>query len=286
MVNFGAINNQRLYNGISLFNPTVGTSYGGGYGSIICADPTCGVVRYDNTVEYKSPVISGFQVFGQYAAKQSKAVNTNYSTTLGALNGPGMTEISAKYSNGPIVAAATRLETNATGLTTSPTAAVKKSVDTFTGAYEVGNGLRLGAIYQKLKNPALTPAIMTATSLTAAQAASDRSTRAVNAIYTMGANTFMLTYGRTKEDKATRSALAVAAATGVASVPAYTYGGKSSKFVGLQYKYALSKMTALEARWERLDDAAGTYAFPAQFNMDAAGARIRTRSTVGINVNF
>ena len=90
---------------------------------------------------------------------------------------------------------------------------------------------------------------------------------AVSDSYAMGANTFMFTYGTAKEDNARRT----------------TYGGKTSKFTGMQYKYALSKMTSVEARWERLDDAAGTYTFPAQFTTTD---RIRTRSTVGLNVNF
>ena len=262
-VNFGAINNSSLYNGIVLFNPTVGTSYGGGYGSIICADPSCGVVRYDNTLEYKSPVINGFQAFGQYATKQKNAINTNYTTTLGALNGPEMAEVSAKYSNGPLTAAYTHLGTDATGVATATTAAVKKSVDTFAAAYDLGNGLRLGALTQKLKAPTLV-AYGGAEDLTKN---TDRSTTAVNAIYTMGLNTFMLTVGQAKENNATRT----------------TFGGKTSKFTGVQYKYALSKMTSLEARWEKLDDAAGTYTFPAQFTTTD---RIRTRSTVGVNMNF
>jgi hypothetical protein len=254
-VNFGAINNASLYNGIVLLNPVVGTSYAGGYASTVCADPTCGVVRYDNTIEYKSPVMSGLQLFGQYAAKQNKAGNTNYTTTLGALNGPSMNEISAKYDNGPLSLAATRLETDASGVATIA-AQVKKSLNTLTAVYSLSNGVRLAVLNQKLDNPGATAA-----------ASSTRTTNQASVIYTDGASTFGLNYGQTKEDNAART----------------TFGGQTSKFTGVNYKYALSKMTALEAKYENLDDAAGTVAAPGQFTRIT---NTRVRSTLGLNMNF
>ena len=154
-VNFGTINNQTLYGGVVLLNPIWGTSYSGGYGSTIVADPTGSIVRYNNTMEYKSPAISGFQLFYQTSAKQNKAVNTNYTGTLGALNVPGMTEVSLKYSNGPIIVQYTDLATDATGVATATTAATKKGVKTLTGAYDLGNGLRLAALNQKVDNGTL-----------------------------------------------------------------------------------------------------------------------------------
>lgn len=183
-INFGTINNQSLYNGVVLLNPVSGTSYSAGYGSVNCADPTCSVVRYDNVMEYKSPVMSGFQAFVQTSNKQNKAVNTNYATTLGTLNMPSMRELSLKYSNGPITGAVTRLQTDATDVATASTAATKKTLTTFVGAYDLGNGLRLSALLQNNDSPATTTA-----------ASKDLTTKQIQALYTVGANTFGLNFG-------------------------------------------------------------------------------------------
>ena len=269
-VNFGSINNQSLYGGISLFNPTVGTSYGGGYGSIICASLTCAGntgVRANNTMEYKSPVIEGFQFFYENVQKQKNnntatgATNAaNFTTVLGALSQAGIQEISLKYSNGPLTAQATKWSTDDIGLATvSAASQVKKHLDTYTAAYDLGNGLRVAALSQKFFNNSNTAASV-----------SDRTTTAMNAIYTMGANTYMLTSGQAKENNTLRA----------------TYGGKTSKFTGAQYKFALSKMTSVEARWERLDDQAGTVLGSASVPQFTWADRIRVRSGVGINVNF
>jgi len=258
-VNFGTINNSSLYNGIVLLNPVVGTSYAGGYASIVCADPTCSQVRYDNTIEYKSPVMSGLQLFGQYSAKQNKAVNTNYTTTLGALNVPGMNEISAKYTNGPLTLAATSLQTDATNVATAGAAAVKRSLNTYAAAYDLGNGFRVAALNQKLDAPTTTAA-----------SSSNRTSNQASVIYTSGANTFGLNYGTAKENNAART----------------TFGGGTSKFTGVNYKYAMSKTVALEAKYENLDDAAGTVnpVVPNQFGTRITNTRVR--STLGLNMAF
>ena len=259
-INFGAINNQTLYGGSILFTPTVGTSYGGGFGSVICGSIACAGaygVRNDNTMEYKSPVMGGFQVFYQTSAKQNKAINTNYTTALGILNMPGMTELSAKYSNGPLTVQVVRFDQDATGVGTVAAASqVKSSLDTMTAAYALSNGLRLSVIRQSYQR-----------GNTAAASESDKTTTGLSANYVTGNNTFMLTSVSAKQNN-----------TALAS-----FGGKTSKFTGAQYSYALSKMTSVQARWERLDDAAGTQAFSTSLTTTD---RIRVRSGVGINVNF
>ena len=256
-VNFGAINNQSLYSGVVLLNPTLGTSYSGGYASIICADPNCTSVRYDNTIEYKSPVMSGFSATVQYAAKQDQAINTNYSVTMGALNGPSMVEVGVKYANGPLTLAAVHLETDATGVATAATAAVKKSLDTITGAYDLGNGLRLAAIYQHVLNDN-----------TAVAAKSERDAFQASALYRMGANEFVFNYGQSAEKNDARA----------------TFGGQTSKLVSVAYKYYLSKMTTIEFKYENLDDQAGIVAQAGQFG--AKTDNTRTRSGLGVNFNF
>jgi len=267
-VNFGTINNQSLYGGVVLLNPQWGTSYAGGYGSVNCADPTCTIVRYDNTMEYKSPVMSGFQLFGQVAQKQNKAVTTNWTQTLGAMNQPGMTEISAKYSQGPFIAQVTRLDTDATDIATgafASTAALaatsantKRSLSTATGVYDMGNGLRFGALYQQVKAPT-----------TATTTSSDRTATQFNAIYTLGVNTFGVNYGTSKENNALKT----------------LGGGMTSTFTSVGYKYAMSKMTSLEAKFENLDDKAFIVTMPGQFGATRT-SNTRTRATLGMNMWF
>ena len=264
-VNFGTINNQSLYGGIVLLNPVWGTSYSGGYGSTIVADPTGSIVRYNNTMEYKSPAISGFQLFYQNSAKQNKAVNTNYTGTLGALNVPGMTEVSLKYSNGPIIVQYTDLATDATGVATATTAATKKGVKTLTGAYDLGNGLRLAALNQKIDNGTL----LAYGGAADATKSSDRTTNQIAAQYTFGPSTIGVNSGQTKENNASRA----------------TYGGQSSKFTSVAYRYELSKMTNLQAKWESLDDKAGTAAMAGQFGT-ARITNTRVRSTLGLFVAY
>ena len=264
-VNFGTINNQTLYGGVVLLNPIWGTSYSGGYASTIVADPTGSIVRYNNTMEYKSPAISGFQLFYQTSAKQNKAVNTNYTPTLGALNGPGMTEVSLKYSNGPITVQYTDLATDATGVATATTAAMKKGVKTLTGAYDLGNGLRLAALNQKIDNGTL----LAYGGAADATKSSDRTTNQIAAQYTFGPSTIGVNSGQTKENNASRA----------------TYGGQTSKFTSVAYRYELSKMTNLQAKWESLDDKAGTVAMAGQFGT-ARITNTRVRSTLGLFVAY
>jgi len=264
-VNFGTINNQTLYGGVVLLNPVWGTSYSGGYASTIVADPTGSIVRYNNTMEYKSPAISGFQLFYQTSAKQNKAVNLNYTPTLGALNVPGMTEVSLKYSNGPIIVQYTDLATDATGVATAATAATKKGVKTLTGAYDLGNGLRLAALNQKIDNGTL----LAYGGANDATKSSDRTTNQIAAQYTFGPSTIGVNSGQTKENNASRA----------------TYGGQSSKFTSVAYRYELSKMTNLQAKWESLDDKAGTAAMAGQFGT-ARITNTRVRSTLGLFVAY
>ena len=274
-VNFGTINNQSLYGGTVLLNPQWGTSYAGGYGSVNCADPTCGYVRYDNTAEYKSPVLSGFQLFGQMAQKQNLSTTNNWAQTLGLINQPAMTEISAKYSQGPFVAQVTRLDTDATGTGTAGTfsstaglltgtASAKKSLTTAVAAYQLGD-LRFGALYQTVLNPTLLGYGLGNDTTKS----SDRTATQVNAIYTFGVNTIVLNAGQSKENNALKT----------------LGGGKTSKFTSIGYKYALSKMTSLEAKYENLDDAAFITTMPTQFGSTRT-SNTRVRSTLGLNMNF
>ncbi len=268
-VNFGAINNASLYSGVVLLNPTLGTSYSGGYGATMIADPVGGqglaVVRFDNTMEYKSPVIGGFSATVQYAAKQDQAINANYSPNLGSINEPSMIEIGVKYADGPLTLAAVHLETDASGVAnvyvgqsyTVASTSLKKTLDTITGAYDLGNGLRLAGSYQHVLNDNATVA-----------AKSERDTFQGSALYRMGANEFVFNYGQSAEKNDART----------------TYGGQTSKLVSVAYKYYLSKMTTLEAKYENLDDQAGIVAATAQL-----GAKLdntRTRSGLGIMVQF
>jgi hypothetical protein len=69
------------------------------------------------------------------------------------------------------------------------------------------------------------------------------------------------------------------------------YNGNTSKFMGVGYNYALSKMTSLVARYEKFDDQArilpltGTTAYTSTQGASTTDLN-RVRSMIGINHNF
>jgi hypothetical protein len=102
---------------------------------------------------------------------------------------------------------------------------------------------------------------------------SDRSATLLSAQYTTGANTFFVTSGSVKENAANNQ-----------------YTGNTTKFTGLGYNYALSKTTALVARYESLDDQArilpltATTAYSSLQGTDSSTKR--TRSMLGLHMAF
>ena len=105
---------------------------------------------------------------------------------------------------------------------------------------------------------------------------SNRAARYLNAQYTSGVHTVFASYGYVKENESTN-----------------TGSGKTSVFNGFGYNYALSKNTALVARYEQFDDKAnvlttvlGSPNAYSQTQGTDANTFKRVRSMFGIHAAF
>lgn len=301
---FGALNNAGLVYTQLTAAPTQGTSFGGGYGMILGADPTMTSVRWANSFRYMTPTINGFQASFIYAAKQNSATvpvsattgvaATSTSLGLGLNNQIGAQELGLKYANGPLTLTAVSTKTSIDGFCASPSSsaltngttaanpcyvsgsalatgaaistAQENKQNSFAGKYDLGNGFLVSGALQKTT--------LGQVGASGAGNQSDRSATFLNAQYTTGAHTVFLSTGSVKENAA-----------------ASTKNGMSSKFTGMGYNYALSKMTSLVARYEQFDDQAnvlgltGTTAYSSLQGVSTTDLK-RVRSMLGINMNF
>ena len=302
---FGALNNAGLVYSQLTVAPTQGTSFGGGYATVLGADPTMTSVRWANSFRYLTPTINGLQASFIYAAKQTngtptvKANQVDATTTslgMGLNNQVGAKEFGLKYAQGPLTLAAVASRTSlsnfcATGTLTATVntsgvgaannpcggaaaltagAAVDASQDnkqnTFAGSYSLGNGFLVSGALQKTVLGHLGSA--------STDDLSNRSAHFLNAQYTTGAHTVFVSTGGVKENAATS-----------------TKNGQKSTFTGMGYNYALSKNTALVARYEQFDDKAnvlgltGTTAYSQTQGTDAANFK-RVRTMFGLNMNY
>jgi len=265
-VGFGTINDAALMNYVLLVAPVAGTSYAGGYGIITYANPVGGIVRYDNTVQYKSPKLAdALNLWLTYAPKQTAVfpAKANYSPTLGAndiandASNGGVVELSAIYASGPLKASYTYAKTD--------------NIDNLNVGY-VGTLSALGLAYDITPSFKLTAGYETLVKSgnnNVGNNVAERAAYILGGYYSFGANTVFAQYGSLKEN---------AAGAPVA------LQGQSTTMVGLGYKYELSKMTSLQARYERTDDQAGVVGI-GNFTA-AAGNTVRVRSMFGVAMNF
>ena len=173
-VQFGAINNAGLEY-VVLIAPDFGTAMGGGFGSTVGSETTYGLVRWNNSVRYDTPVISGFQASVITAAKQTNATaTTNYSATMGAYNVAGATELSARYTAGP-------LKVLAVSQTTNQTTGINDTQRDLGVSYNLSDALYVAGGVQN-------------TVLASATGTPNKSAKSVGAVYTMGQNKFAATY--------------------------------------------------------------------------------------------
>ena len=173
-VQFGAINNAGLEY-VVLIAPDFGTAMGGGFGSTVGSETTYGLVRWNNSVRYDTPVISGFQASVITAAKQTNATATaNYSATMGAYNVAGATELSARYTAGP-------LKVLAVSQTTNQTTGINDTQRDLGVSYNLSDALYVAGGVQN-------------TVLASATGTPNKSAKSVGAVYTMGQNKFAATY--------------------------------------------------------------------------------------------
>lgn len=230
-VKFGRLNSSALEaNGIA--NP-FGTAIGSGYGPAGTATSTgmyaryaaagaTGPTRFNNAIEYTSPKFAGgVTVRALIVPKYDNA-------TTAANSRQGVTDVSVKYVNGPLTAmlgqqGITDSETgNATDVGPALAASASSTFTYLVGSYQMG-AFKLGGLY------------FTQTG-TAGTAWSDIAGYRLSGTYTTGAFTLMASAANS-DDK-----------TNVT-----TTGGADRTSAALGVDYALSKRTALYARYERTD---------------------------------
>lgn len=303
---FGALNNAGLTTTVLTASPVQGTSFGGGYGSIIGADPTLSVVRWGNSIRYITPSFNGLTGQIVNARKQTNQTNTFSasgvaSTTpnmgVGQNDQIGATELSAKYVNGPLTLGYVNTKTSTVDAsfcasltnTASPFQVSGQNQPCYnssagsqgTRSATIGNGYEakqnsFAAKYELNSAWTLSGAYQATTlgGIGTSTDQSDRKATMVTATYVTGPHTLFVSHGSAKEAAA-----------------ANTFNGKKSTMNGIGYNYALSKRTNLVARYETLDDQAGIIA-PSYvsstvnlLNTDANSQK-RVRSMFGISHNF
>ena len=306
---FGALNNAGLNYIVATTLPTQGTSFAGGYGMTLGADPSMASVRWANSFRYLSPTIGGVQASFIYAAKQDNGTGTISTKTgvastttslgVGLNNQIGAKELGLKYANGPLTAAGVYAQTSVSNFCAAPTTTATANMATTTAAGNnpcyVTNGTLATAVDQSqdakqtsfaasyaLPSGFLVSAAMQNTTLGALGSGStvgdvsSRKATTYNLQYESGVHKVFTTLGYVKEG-ATAS-----------SKNAYT-----GKFVGLGYNYALSKNTSLVARYESFQDdtnvlqlKSGDVSAYTQTQGTVAADTKRIRSMLGINMNF
>jgi len=145
----GGFGNLRLGspNSISLNTHQVasplGTGIGSGYAQI--SQLSAVTTRFNRSVRYDSPVMSGFSVSALYApGDDTAATATNAAVALGIPNNRNVTEVALAYANGPLNVQAANIsqaaQTNATGFYSSATLAnsAKTSSNMLSANYTIG----------------------------------------------------------------------------------------------------------------------------------------------------
>ena len=307
-VSFGALNNAGLNYFLATAVPTQGTSFGGGYGTILGTDPTMGSVRWANSTRYIAPqFIPGLDVSFIYAAKQSNNTPTVKANNIDALtnsygvglnNQVGAQELGLKYATGPLTLAYVNTKTslsafcaagsvtataNWTTTANSPCvqgaplgvlpagSAVDASQDNRQTSFAAGYDM--GSLYL---SGALQHTVLGALGSANSLNQSDRQAMLLNVRYTNGVNTYFATYGTSKENAASST------------------NGLQSTMTAVGYNYAFSKQTSFVARYEHLNDNAnilGTVIGAGQnpyamVQGTQTGNNTRNRSMIGLNYNF
>ena len=278
-IGLGAINNAAL--DFNQMTGPFGTAWGSGYGltqaTVGGGFSSSAKVRYDNSVRYFSPTISGVTAGFTYRGKNATAANTQFSTTTGLQALSAVQELSATYMNGPLnLVFVNQIDdgTGIAGVATSTNVAtftpfatgVKYTTNMFGGNYTYGAAtLYYGHAQQK--NDASTQSTWTTNRYSIKYAVSP----VLNVMFT--------------SNKATK------AMAGDAT------DGKTTTVTGLGADYMLSKMTAVTFRMDKTQDDIGTMtstqALAATGIVGAgfagtatASDNQRKRTAIGLRVNF
>ncbi len=266
-VDFGAVNYTTL--DATLAGQPFGTAIGSGFRTIYINDAqTNSSVRADNAFKYTSPNISGLTLSVHKVMKQTKANTAAPSATsttnlnsqpntfgpLGAYDYFGEQELGLKYNNGPFNAVYTSLKQDwvgvqATNVSNAPAGTAKYTINTLGLNYMLTNDLKLFLLNQTNKTDT---------------GSTNNKTTTVSASYMMGASTWSVQAGGTRNA-----------------------AGARSKLTGIGVDYSLSKTTALYLRNESIDDAAKTVQIAVGSGAQISGTDTKfSRTGLGLRMAF
>ena len=252
-------------------------------------------VRWQNSVRYDTPEFNGFSGSFVYSAKNDLQRNTGSVGMTGNLNNQTSgrdegQEIGLNYVNGPLAVryAGVRMKQYASlvgftgtanglydnmALLTPANLGAQFKIDSLSAKYANAlPGLNVSYFYQKVSSDVLS-AVTAGGALGTQQF--DRTTNGVAASYAITpALTAMVNYQQVKNGDA------AASTTG-------SKAGLTANVTGLGLDYALSKRTALYARYERDADSAATFRSLANTGYTAAtGNTTYTATAVGVRHTF
>ena len=269
-IDVGAVNFASL-DAIGVGSP-YGTAIGGAYSKLIKADYNGVAVRADNAARYTTPTVNGISG----SAYLSKKQNLNSTTTslmtpatnaLGYNPQTGVSELAAKYNNGPIAVVISKLSFDRGGIGTNDATHAydntKTNLNTAAASYTVG-AWKTGLIVQTNKGQNPTYYV-------------DQASSALSLVYTSGP--LALSAQMTSLNNRNIVASSTSANNSIVA---------TSKALGLGADYALSKNTSLYGRYEKLNDDAnivGTYT-SAAFTTGVSTGTVRSLTAVGIRANF
>jgi predicted porin len=258
-IDLGVVNNGSL--AAAGTGTSFGTAVGSGFRSVYTTDSlsvaSSSVVRHDNAVRYTSPSFSGFTGEYYYVKKNTKANATTFSTTFGAYDTTGISELTLKYNNGPLNVVFANQTQDGSGTDAAAPANTKGTLNT------LGANYTMGPVTAYLMNQtAKDDAALAANKL-------DRKTTIFGAKYVMGAHSFMVQSGNAKLNS-----------SGQTSTATFAVEGQKSTLTGIGYDYAMSKRTTAYLRAETINDKAGLVA--ARATIDQTGQTKITKQAIGI----
>ena len=267
-VDMGAVNYNTLTT--TLTGQPFGTAIGSGFRTFYINDALAtSAVRAENAIKYMSPAFMGFNASVYVSKKQALATTVNavvgtsttnlntqpnaFSTTMGAYDQVGTSELGLNYANGPLAASFSQLKQNFQGISaTNASLGVAGStistVNTLGANYALGDA-KVFALYQNNK---------TNTSSVNSNAFS------VSGTYTMGAFVMMAQLGRFNNK----------------------FASTSSNLVGIGIDYSLSKRTALYLRAESINGLGGSAAAVTPAAISGTDSAKFSRNAIGLRHTF
>jgi len=286
-IKFGAVNNNNLvtYSAIGQpFGTAVGSFYRAGFASDAAQAMNAALPRFDNSLQYTSPTVSGFKAAVLVVKKVGNAATGNFTHNPGQYDRNGITDVGLYYNNGPLNAGYASMKEDNIGVATTTVTAISQAgaltyantdgtltfrTNTLGANYALGD-LTLYVLNQRRSNSGVT---------TSAGNVANTSATTISAKYQMGANAFLIQTGSVTNKNELNAA--TVQYTGGPAVTA------KSAMLGLGYQYDLSKTTKAYLHYEKLDDTAGIIpAYSATTQFATTSSATRTRTAAGIKMNF